>query len=80
MMMFDWQAFLGWNVIVHFGLLMLATLMVAGATDWVIRIHQKMFDLPRERLLLSYWYFLAFYKVLIWALFLGPYVVIRWLM
>jgi len=78
--MFDWQAFLGWNVIVHFALLSLTTLIVAGASDWVVRIHQKMFDLSRERLLLSYWYFLALYKVLIWVLFLGPYIVLRWLM
>lgn len=78
--MFDWQAFLGWNLVVHWGLLALSALLVLGASDWVVRVHQRFIDLPRDKLLFSYWCFLAAYKVLILLFLLGPYVVIRWLM
>ncbi len=78
--MLDWQAFLGWNLIIQWGILLLAALFVMGASDWVVRIHRKFIDLPREKLLVSYWWFLAVYKVLIIMFLLGPYVVLRWLM
>ena len=78
--MFDWQAFLGWNIMVHWGILLFAALLVLGAKNWMVSIHQKFVDLPRETLLISYWWFLALYKLLILVLFVGPYVVLRWLM
>jgi len=74
------QTFLGWNLVIHVAMLMVVFLFLTLGKNWMIRMHQKIFDLPKEQLLRSYFNFLATYKILVIMLVLVPYVVIRFLL
>lgn len=74
------QTFLGWNLVIHFGLLLLVFVLLTLTRSWVMNIHQKLFKLPREQLLGIYIQFIAVYKILITVFVLVPYLVIRFLL
>ena len=74
------QTFLGWNLVIHFGLLLLVFVLLTLTRSWVMNIHQKLFKLPKEQLLGIYIQFFAVYKILITVFGLVPYLVIRFLL
>ncbi|MEZ5471638.1 MAG: hypothetical protein R3E90_07645 [Marinicella sp.] len=75
-----WQTFLGWNLVIHFGLLLLVFVLLTLAKSWVLSVHQKLFNLPKEQLLGIYIQFIAAYKILITVFVLVPYLVIRFIL
>lgn len=74
------QTFLGWNLLIHTGLLMFVFLLLTAAKNWVVKIHQAMFELTKDQLDRVYFNFIAIYKLLIIILFLIPYLVVRFLL
>lgn len=74
------QTFLGWNLVIHFGLLLLVFVLLTLTRNWIMNIHQKLFNLPKEQLLGIYIQFIAVYKILITVFVLVPYLVIRFLL
>ena len=74
------QTFLGWNLIIHTGMLLFVVLMLTLARSFMIKMHQSMFALSDEQLLRVYFNFIAAYKILVIIFVLVPYVVIRFLL
>lgn len=74
------QTFLGWNLIIHTGMLLIVVLMLTLARSFMIKMHQSMFALSDEQLLRVYFNFIAAYKILVIIFVLVPYVVIRFLL
>ena len=74
------QTFLGWNLVIHFGLLLLVFVLLTLTRSWIMNIHQKLFNLPKEQLLGIYIQFIAVYKIMITVFVLVPYLVIRFLL
>lgn len=74
------QTFLGWNLVIHFGMLLLVVMLLTLGKSWVFSMHQKFFDLSKEQLSRSYFNFIAIYKLLVMVFIVVPYVVIRFLL
>lgn len=74
------QSFLGWNLLIHAGMLMFVVLMLTLFRTWMMKMHQSMFDLSKEQLLRTYFNFIAAYKILVMVFVLVPYVVIRFIL
>ncbi len=74
------QTFLGWNLVIHFALLLLVFVLLTLTRNWVLNLHQKLFALPKEQLLGIYIQFIAVYKILITVFVLVPYLVLRFLL
>lgn len=74
------QTFLGWNLIIHFGMLLLVVVLLTLGRNWVFGMHQKFFDMSKEQLSRSYFKFIAIYKLLVLVFVVVPYVVIRYLL
>jgi len=74
------QTFLGWCVVIHFGMLLLVVLFLTMGRNWVVNMHQKFFDLSKEELQRSYFNYIAVYKLLVIVFVLVPYLVIRFLL
>jgi hypothetical protein len=74
------QTFLGWCVVIHFGMLLLVVLFLTMGRNWVVNMHQKFFDLSKEELHRSYFNYIAVYKLLVIVFVLVPYLVIRFLL
>lgn len=74
------QTFLGWNLVIHFGLLLLTLAFLILGRSWVMRLHQRFFALSRDELLRTYFNFIAAWKILVLVFVAVPYVVIRFLL
>lgn len=74
------QAFLGWNLLIHVGLLLLTVLFLTLGRSWVVALHKRFFALSEAQLLNTYFNFIAIYKILLLILIATPYVVIRFLL
>lgn len=74
------QTFLGWNLVIHFGLLLLTLAFLTLGRSWVVKLHQRFFPLSKEQLLSTYFHFVAAYKILILVFVVVPYIVIRFLL
>ena len=74
------QTFLGWNLVIHLGMLLLVVVLLTLGKGWVVNMHQKFFDLSKEQLSCSYFNFIAIYKLLLMVFVVVPYVVIRFLL
>ncbi len=74
------QAFLGWNLVIHIGLLLLVFLFITLGRNWVLKIHQSMFGVTKDDLVKMYFYYIATYKMLIIIFILIPYLVLRFLL
>ena len=74
------QAFLGWNLLIHAGMLLFVVLMLTLFRTWMMKMHRSMFDLSKEQLLRTYFNFIAAYKILVMVFVLVPYVVIRFIL
>ncbi len=74
------QTFLGWNLVIHIGMLLLVFLFTTLGRSWMLKMHQSMFGLAEDQLLKIYFYFIATYKMLTIVFVLTPYLVIRFLL
>lgn len=74
------QSFLGWNLVIHFGLLLLTLAFLTLGRHWVVKLHQQFFALSKDQLLRTYFNFIAAYKILILVFVAVPYIVIRFLL
>lgn len=74
------QAFLGWNLIIHIGMLLVVFLFTTLGRNWMLKMHQSMFGLAEGELLKIYFFYIAIYKMLIIIFVLIPYVVLRFLL
>ena len=68
------RAFFMWCTIVNGGLLILSSLILLLAGDWVFRIHSKWFPMPREAFNAAIYHFLGFFKIIVISFNLVPYI------
>ena len=69
--------FLGWCTVINFGILILASLFIAGARGWVIGIHSWMFGVSESELSGMYLQYLGNYKIATLVLNLAPYCALK---
>jgi hypothetical protein len=69
--------FLMWCTILNFGLLVLTSLMLGFAGDFVFRLHSQYFSMTRETFHLVFYLLIGVYKIF-WMVFnLVPFVVLK---
>ena len=69
--------FLGWCTAINFGMLLVASIMLAFMRGGMSKIHGKMFELSEVDLSRAYFQYLAQYKIAIFVFNLVPYVALR---
>jgi hypothetical protein len=74
------QTFLGWNLVIHFALLLITVAFLTLGRHWVVKLHQRFFALSKDQLLRTYFNFIAAYKILLLVFVVVPYLVIRFLL
>ena len=70
-------AFFGWCTAINFGMLLVASIMLAFMRSGMSTIHGKMFELSEGDLSRAYFQYLAQYKIAIFVFNLVPYVALR---
>ena len=70
-------AFFGWMAILNIGFLLLTTLMLITARDWVANIHGRMFALDPRQLHEIYFRYLAHYKILTLVFAVAPWLALK---
>lgn len=68
------RAFFMWCTIMNGGLLILSSLILVFASDFVYRIHSKWFPMPRETFNVVIYSFLGLFKIVILVFNVVPYV------
>lgn len=68
---------LGWSLVINIAVLIYAAVMVVLFRDWVGGIHGRMFDLSKKDLDISYFNYLANYKIAIFIFNLVPYLALK---
>ncbi len=69
--------FLGWCTVINFILLLVAAIAVIFLQGPISKIHSKLFDIKEKKIRLSYYNFLANYKMLIIVFNLVPYIALK---
>ena len=69
--------FFMWCTIINAGLLILMSLILAFAGDWIYRLHTKLFPMPRETFNVVIYSFLGLYKIALIMFNLVPYVALQ---
>ncbi len=69
--------FLGWTVVLHFGLIVLATLMIVMMRNWAPAMHGRMFGIAPEVVRKIYYQWLGTYKLMIFVFALVPWVALK---
>lgn len=62
----------GWMTLINLGIFVLAALMCLFASNFIARVHGKMFDLPPETIKATLYGFLGIYKLLFIVFCLVP--------
>ncbi len=73
----NWERFLLWNLLFNYGLLLFWAVMILTTRKCVFRWHRKFFDLTDEQFNLIHYAGITFYKILIFAFCLFPYLALR---
>ncbi|MCG2659358.1 MAG: hypothetical protein L6437_03815 [Kiritimatiellae bacterium] len=68
------RAFFMWCTIMNGGLLILSSLILVFAGDWVHQMHSKWFPMPRETFNVVIYSFLGLFKIVILVFNVVPYV------
>lgn len=68
------RSFFGWMSALNLCLLLLSSIMMMVFKDGIIAIHRKFFDLSDEQFNLTYFKFIAAYKLLTLIFCVTPYV------
>ncbi len=69
--------FIGWSLVLNSAMLIYSTVMLLSLKGWIVRTHQKLFNIEESELHKIYFYFLAFYKILIIVFNLVPYIALK---
>tara|TARA_R110002096_G_scaffold14582_5_gene50713 strand:+ start:27747 stop:28031 length:285 start_codon:yes stop_codon:yes gene_type:complete len=75
-----WIAFLGWMAFVNGAFLIIGTLVLALAREWIIGAHSAMTGVDRAQLPVLYFSYLGNFKIAWIVLNLVPYLVLRFAM
>lgn len=70
-------SFFGWCVVLNYGFLLLASLVILTARDHVAAIHGKMFDIAPDVIRKLYFQWLGFYKVFAMVVSLVPWIALK---
>ena len=70
-------SFLGWCTLINSFLLVLTTVMLFIARDWVSGVHSRMFGLDKTELSLAYFKYLAYFKIVVLVFNFTPYVSLK---
>ena len=70
------SVFFMWCTIINFGLLILMSLILVCAGEWIYRIHSKWFPMSRETFNVVIYSFLGLYKTIFIVFCLVPYIVL----
>lgn len=70
------QTFLGWSIMIHFGVLLYWFGMFVWLHDWIYRFHGRWFQIPVERFDQIHYAGMGLYKLVIFVFFVVPYLVI----
>ena len=68
---------LGWTAVINIGFLFLAFFVITVMKEPVVSIHKKISGLSEEALSLTYFQYLANYKILIFVFNLAPYAALK---
>ena len=71
------HAALAWCTVINLGLLIVWWLLFTLAHDWIYRVHEKWFNLSKERFDTIHYAGMAFFKIGILLLNLVPYLSLR---
>lgn len=66
------RIFFGWCTILNAGLLLLSSLLLMLAGDWVARLHGRWFPMPREAFTRQFYQYLGWWKILVIGFNLVP--------
>ena len=69
--------FLGWCSLINIGLLLFTTIILKVALEPISNIHSNIFGVPKSELPLTYFWYLAYYKIVILVFNLVPYIALR---
>lgn len=69
--------FFGWASVINIAFLALAAVLLMVMKDAISVLHGKMFGVPENEVRLMYFKYLAYYKILIFAFALSPYMALR---
>lgn len=70
-------SFLGWCSLINIGLLLFTTLLLKVAIEPITDIHSKIFGVQKSELPMTYFWYLAYYKIVILVFNLVPYIALR---
>ena len=68
---------LGWCAVFNMGLLLWWFLFLAFAHDWVYRMHSKWYKIPEEKFDSIHYAGMAFFKIIVLAFNIVPYLALR---
>ncbi len=71
------RGILAWSALINYSILLLWFLLFYLAHDWLYKFHGQWFSLSQENFDAIHYAGIAFYKLSIFLLFLGPYLAIR---
>ena len=66
-------SFFGWCSVINIAVLVFATVFLALFGDFAKNIHSKIFNIPKDKLDVIYFKYLAYYKLAIFIFNLVPY-------
>jgi hypothetical protein len=69
--------FLGWCSLINIGILLFTTLMIKAFMGPVAKLHSNIFGVPESELPMTYYWYLALYKIAILVFNLVPYLALR---
>lgn len=70
-------AFFGWCVVVNYGFLLLASVVVLAARDQVAALHGRMFDIAPDVIRRLYFQWLGIYKAFAMVASLVPWIALK---
>ena len=70
------QTFLGWSIVIHFGVLLSWFGMFVWLHDWIYRFHGRWFQVPVERFDQIHYAGMGLYKLVIFVCFVVPYLIL----
>ncbi len=69
--------FFGWTAVINIGLLAFSSLMVIVARDAIARIHGRMFAVEPAELPLTYFRYIAQFKIMVIIFSVTPYIALK---
>lgn len=70
-------SFFGWMVVLNFGFLIVAGILLIAMRDWAAHLHARMFHLEEHEVRKAYFDYLARYKILTFVFVLMPYIALK---